>query len=395
MDRHGSETYYIVGEGIVGEAGGGRNAALRAAPVTAGPPAPPFHFSRLGPSGAGKQLGKPNRLKIALAMTVDDAGQGTIPAGFTYLGQFIDHDLTFDKSDLMEGANISPATLLQSRSPSLDLDSLYGDGPSDPASAQLYEADGLHLKMGAAVGGPPGSDLPRKTGGTAPGEAIIGDPRNDENLAVAQTHCAFIRFHTRVIDTLGAVPLPQRFHKAREIVTKHYQWLIRTDYLPRICQPAVVTNVFTQGRKVFEVGGAADASADDAGRVLRRRVPARAQHGSRHVQLERGVPGRHAGAALRLHAQERRPHRPDPERLDRRLPAALQLRPAHADTAGADRPGGRAEQGDADRHEARQPAGDAPRAGPAAREEPRLPEPAPREHGQAGDGPADGDVPEE
>ena len=42
-------------------------------------------------------------------MTVDNLTDGQMPAGFTYLGQFIDHDLTFDKSALMEGVDISPA----------------------------------------------------------------------------------------------------------------------------------------------------------------------------------------------------------------------------------------------------------------------------------------------
>ena len=253
VERHGSETYYVIGEGLLGEARGGRDVvtlpapARTAAPLTA---APPFRFSRLGPKGSGKQLGRPNRLKIAQAMTHDNLAPGQIPAGYTYLGQFIDHDLTFDKSSLMEGVDISPATLLQSRSPSLDLDSLYGNGPSDPGSAKFYAADGIHLKEGAAQGGPPGSDLPRK----ASGEAIIPDPRNDENLAVAQIHCAFIRFHNRVVDSLGAIPATERFRAARRRVTKHYQWMIRHDYLARICNPAIVTNVFTQGRKVFEVG---------------------------------------------------------------------------------------------------------------------------------------------
>jgi hypothetical protein len=188
-------------------------------------------------------------------MTVANLSPGQIPAGFTYLGQFLDHDLTFDKSALMEGVDIPPATLLQSRSPSLDLDSLYGNGPQDQLSAKFYEADGVHLKTGAAQGGPPGSDIPRETGGASVGEAIIPDPRNDENLAVAQTHAAFVRFHNRVVDTLPAsVPVAQRFREARKIVTKHYQWMVRTDYLARICTPSVVTNVFNQGRKVFEVG---------------------------------------------------------------------------------------------------------------------------------------------
>ena len=138
-------------------------------------------------------------------MTVDDLGPGAIPAGYTYLGQFIDHDLTFDKSDLMEGANISPATLLQSRSPSLDLDSLYGDGPADPALGAPYQADGIASEDGR--GGRrrrPAPTCRARPRAPSAGEAIIGDPRNDENLAVAQTHCAFIRFHNRVVDTLPA-----------------------------------------------------------------------------------------------------------------------------------------------------------------------------------------------
>ena len=197
-------------------------------------------------------------------MAEGGGGESQIPAGFTYLGQFVDHDLTFDKTNVMLGENVSPADLLQARSPSLDLDSLYGAGPTEPGSAMFYEADGVHLKMGrtVAIGGLPakdGFDLPRGAGSTASAKrkAVIPDPRNDENLAVAQTHLAFIRFHNRVVDTLpGSVPPAQRFAKAREKVIKHYQWMIRTDYLPRICAEGVVNSVFTSGRKALEVGAA-------------------------------------------------------------------------------------------------------------------------------------------
>src|SRR5438093_4314891 len=186
MQRHGSETYFVEGEGLLGESGDGR--AERAGGGTAElaeAATLPFRFSRMGPKGGGKQLGEPNRKKIAEAMTVGNLSAGQVPAGFTYLGQFLDHDLTFDKSVLMEGVDISPADLEQSRSPSLDLDSLYGAGPQDPGSAKFY-SDGLHLKMGDADGGPPttGFDLPRVGTGTNPREALIPDPRNDENLAV-------------------------------------------------------------------------------------------------------------------------------------------------------------------------------------------------------------------
>jgi hypothetical protein len=264
VERHGSESYFVIGEGLLGESLGGRDETLPPAMATAAPaPPPPFRFSRMGPKGTGKQLGEPNRRKIAQAMTPDNLQPGTIPAGYTYVGQFIDHDLSFDETALMEGVDIKPADILSARSPSLDLDCLYGLGPQDPGSAKFYEADGLHLKMGTADGGPSGNkfDLPRVGTGT-PAErraALIPDKRNDENLAVGQTHLAFIRFHNRVVDTLPAsVPPAQRFTEARKKVVMHYQWMIRTDFLPRICAPSVVTNVFSQGRKAFEVGAPPD-----------------------------------------------------------------------------------------------------------------------------------------
>ena len=133
--------------------------------------------------------------------------------------------------------NVPAAELVQARSPSLDLDSLYGGGPNRPRSADFYEADGLHLKMGKtrAIDNIPakdGFDLPRGAGNTAAKrrKAIIPDPRNDENLAVAQTHLAMIRFHNRVVDSLTS--FPSSASRRREKVTKHYQWMIRTTTCP-------------------------------------------------------------------------------------------------------------------------------------------------------------------
>ncbi len=257
MDRHGTESYFVVGEGLLAESVGGRERTLEVDPAT-----PPFRFSRMGPSGANRQLPLPTRRRLAEAMVSGAETASSVPAGFTYLGQFVDHDLTFDKTSVELGEHVSPADLLQARSPSLDLDSLYGAGPADPASAKFYEADGIHLKMGRTdavdgLAGMPGFDLPRGAGSTvaAKRKAVIPDPRNDENLAVAQTHLAFIRFHNRVVDTLARrIPPAQRFRRAREKVIKHYQWMLRTDFVPRICAPGVVNAVFRNGRKAFEVG---------------------------------------------------------------------------------------------------------------------------------------------
>jgi Animal haem peroxidase len=259
MERHGSESYFVLGEGLLAETAGGRVRTLSASSEAQ---TVPFRFTRMGPSGQGKQQTVALLRKLGEEMVGTVGGAGGIPAGFTYLGQFVDHDLTFDKTVVMLDANVTPAQLVQARSPSLDLDSLYGAGPTDPASEKFYEPDKVHLRMGTtiAAGGTPaktGFDLPRGAGSTPAQKrkAIIPDPRNDENLAVAQLHLALIRFHNRVVDTLpGSVPPGQRFEKAREKVVKHYQWMLRSDYLPRICAPGIVTNVFNQGRKAFEVG---------------------------------------------------------------------------------------------------------------------------------------------
>jgi hypothetical protein len=259
VEKHGSESYFVLGEGLLTESVGGRPPVLARTVEAA---TPPFRFSRMGPGGGGRQPSESARRKLGDAMAIGGGGNGQIPAGFTYLGQFADHDLTFDKTTVMLGELVSATQLLQARSPSLDLDSLYGAGPTDPESEKFYEADGIHLKMGRTVAfegiaGKDGFDLPRGAGTTAAArrKAIIPDPRNDENLAVAQTHLAFIRFHNRVVDSLPSSLAPaQRFARARRTVTRHYQWMLRTDFLPRVCAASVVNDVFSNGRKAFEVG---------------------------------------------------------------------------------------------------------------------------------------------
>ena len=261
---HAAESYFVLGEGLLSESSGGREIGTADEVVADGDrralsaraAAPPFRFSRMGPRG--RRLPKGIRARVARAMTSGGGGASGIPAGYTYLGQFIDHDLTFDKTKVTLGANVAPIDLLQGRSPSLDLDSLYGAGPGDPGSERFYAADGRKLRMGRTeavgsgrLGVREGFDLPRRS--TAK-RATIPDHRNDENLAVAQTHLAFIRFHNRVVDELASVPAGQRFARARRSVVKHYQWMIRHDYLPRICEASVVDDVFTNGRKAFEVG---------------------------------------------------------------------------------------------------------------------------------------------
>jgi Animal haem peroxidase len=250
-ERHGRKRFYIVGEGVFAPTARGRLSAAKADEAAGSPPDATFRFSRIVPASTS-QLNDATLQALAGAMTGAGGTESEIPSGFTYLGQFIDHDLTMDKTKKALGDPEPPFKMLQGRSPALDLDSLYGRGPNE--NPDFYQADHVHLRVGRTVAEGParrGFDLPRSSNGHP--SAGIPDPRNDENLAVAQTHLAFIRFHNRVVDALAPdAPHGVLFSRARRQVTRHYQWMIKTDFLPRICDQTVVDDVFTNGRKIFE-----------------------------------------------------------------------------------------------------------------------------------------------
>uniref|UniRef100_A0AAU2V0C3 Heme peroxidase family protein n=1 Tax=Streptomyces sp. NBC_00003 TaxID=2903608 RepID=A0AAU2V0C3_9ACTN len=280
MHRHHRDSYYVVDDGDDGDGGRileGDGAGRAAARIpTAEERQLAFRFSRLSKE-KGVQISPELRAKLALAMTQaatpDPESQVAVPAGFTYLAQFADHDLTLDNTQVALGDPVPVEDLVQGRSPALDLDSVYGLGPHHPSSARFYEPDG-HLKLGTTAGAPvppgfppansdhKGFDLPRAgdaAGGTKADRraALIPDARNDENLAVASIHRAFIAFHNQVHDHLVAsgLPGPRLFRTARDTVVKHYQWMLRTDFLPRIVDPDIVERVFAHGRRHFEVPG--------------------------------------------------------------------------------------------------------------------------------------------
>lgn len=163
--------------------------------------------------------------------TPDDPG---ISAGFTYLGQFIDHDLTFDPASSLQKQD-DPDALVDFRTPRFDLDCLYGRGPDD--QPYLYEDDGVRMLLGRPLTGNPHDpntrDVPRNS--PAPGSpkrALIGDPRNDENVIVSQLHATFLRFHNRIADLLHGADAD--FHTVQRLVRWHYQWVVLHDFLPTI-----------------------------------------------------------------------------------------------------------------------------------------------------------------
>src|SRR6516225_7109372 len=129
----------------------------------------------------------------------DDEESG-IPALYTYLGQFIDHDLTFDPSSSLQKQN-DPDALHDFRTPAFDLDNVYGRGPDDEPYLYEFPPDkpARFLLGGKISGGTTTAfDLPRNT--ATPARALIGDPRNDENSIVSQLQGLFLRFHNRLVD---------------------------------------------------------------------------------------------------------------------------------------------------------------------------------------------------
>jgi hypothetical protein len=180
------------------------------------------------------------------SLSANNPNNPTHTAGTTFFGQFVDHDCTFDTTSKL-GVPTEPTSARNSRSPSFDLDSVYGGGPVE--SAQLYDpADHAKLKIGF---GGLFEDLPRADDSSA----IIADPRNDENLMIAGLHAAFILFHNRAVDSVrdddpqGSVD--EVFAKARRLTTWHYHWLLLHEFLPLFVGQAMVDDIVKNGRRFY------------------------------------------------------------------------------------------------------------------------------------------------
>jgi hypothetical protein len=171
-----------------------------------------------------------------------DNEESGIPSAYTYFGQFIDHDLTFDPASSLQKQN-DPDALVDYRTPRFDLDNVYGRGPDD--QPYLYE-DGRSFILGKPLSGaaanPQARDLPRsQVGDPAKNSrrAIIGDPRNDENVIISQLQGLFHRFH----NMMAAKHPDWSFSDVQREVRFHYQWVVVNDFLPTLIAAEVLDQV--------------------------------------------------------------------------------------------------------------------------------------------------------
>jgi hypothetical protein len=239
----------------------GRDAALAATPADRFgrmfPGLPPFIPADDRRRAALADMGKPGgimdakdplqegpiRLITNPELSPNNVDNPTHTAGITFLGQFLDHDMTFDTTSAL-GIPTQPETSPNGRTPALDLDTVYGGGPT--ASPTLYQSDRVKLRIESS-----GlfEDVPRMANNTA----IIGDPRNDENAIISGLQSAFILAHNRAVDQVRSqgVPVAQQFAQARQLVTWHYQWIILNEFLPAIIGATLTREILTNGRRFY------------------------------------------------------------------------------------------------------------------------------------------------
>ena len=212
------------------------------------PSLPPLNSNResLASLGAAGGLMDPNDPPPPAQSAENLDNPVKLPAGFTFLGQFIDHDITFDPTSSLE-RQVDPEAVSNFRTPTLELDNVYGAGPG--ASPHLYQrGDSAKLLIGLDTGGDP-NDLPRNPEDVA----LIGDPRNDENLIVSQLHVAFLKFHNAMVDRVRGegVVTGDVFHEAQRRVRWHYQWMIVHEFLPHTVGEETTDKILTKDRKLY------------------------------------------------------------------------------------------------------------------------------------------------
>ncbi len=278
----------------------------------------------------------------------DNTGpDGSQPAGYTFLGQFIDHDVTRTATALqaldtlnqaaqtepavargLAAAGITPALLheavadaanpasaLSVNTGKLDLDSVYG--VADFATLTTIAAPWFEQRNGLYTGRFALTEIaaPSATGAAgvidgldfiraANGSAEIPDPRNSEHKMISQLQALFELAHNDCIDrTLAAVPAPSQaqiaaaFDDCHRRVVWTYETIVATDFLPRILAEAALARIAPGALHAYERGAAPNSTLPAPGAVHTFLYRCRAGLGAR---ASIPIPHEFAVAAFRL-----------------------------------------------------------------------------------------------
>jgi hypothetical protein len=171
----------------------------------------------------------------------EPASLSDVAAGWPIFGQFVAHDITADRSTLK--SQVDSASLHNARSPKLNLENLYGDGPT--GNPFLFQRDDpAQFLIGAN-----GTDVQRNVEGIA----VIGDPRNDSHMLISQLHLAMLKAHNQFVDELRAAGVADDrvFDEAARELRWHYQWAILNEFLPAFVGQDLVSQILRDGTRWF------------------------------------------------------------------------------------------------------------------------------------------------
>lgn len=161
----------------------------------------------------------------------------SLPAGWTYFAQFLNHDLSG-----------KPAVDGTARSPTLNLDCMYGGGP---AGGEAWYEDPTVNYGRFRIGTGRNHYEPDLYRDLSSGAALIADPRNDETVMVGQVQLGFMLFHNKLLDIeqkrIGEKNA-QAFEAARQSTIWHYQWLAVNRFLRHVADPDVISEIRCNGR---------------------------------------------------------------------------------------------------------------------------------------------------
>jgi hypothetical protein len=191
-------------------------------------------------AGAAVALGRAGGLCDCGDKADESGSLASEAAGWPFFGQLIAHDITADRSAPQAHADLSQ--LRNARSPRLNFEGLYGDGPV--GHPFLFQRDDPAKLLTA----PGGRDLLRNTEGTA----IIGDPRNDSHVIVSQMHLAFVHAHNAFVDRARASGQPEAhvFEAAARELCWHYQTVVLREFLPSLIG-GTLTDLIMQGDRRY------------------------------------------------------------------------------------------------------------------------------------------------